>query len=82
MRTKRTALLRARRGVRITLTLDEWAILGAVARKYRKPLGWVFQVAAHAFLEPTARRMNTPRESRLETPIESSGLVLHLLAQG
>ncbi len=61
MRTKRTAVPRARRRVRITLNLDEWAVLGAVARKYRKPLGWVFQVAAHAFFEPMPRLMSTPK---------------------
>ena len=52
----------ARRRVRITLNVDEWAILGAVARKYRKPLGWVLQVAAHAFLEPMPRLIGTPGE--------------------
>src|ERR1700737_252547 len=51
---------RTRRRVRITLTLDEWAILGALARKYRKPLGSWFQVAAHPFLEPMPRLMSTP----------------------
>jgi hypothetical protein len=63
MRTKRTGVAPAQRRVRVTLNADEWAILGAVARKYRKPLGWVFQVATHAFLEPMPRLM-PPREDR------------------
>ena len=63
MRTQWTVVPRERRRVRITLNADEWAILGAVARKYRKPLGWVFQVAAHVFLEPMPRLM-PPRRDR------------------
>ena len=54
-RTNRSGVAPSRRRVRITLNADEWAILDAVARKYRKPLGWVFQVAAHTFLEPMPR---------------------------
>jgi hypothetical protein len=60
MRTKRTGMAPSRRRVRITLNADEWAILGTVARKYRKSLGWVLQVAAHVFLEPMPRLISTP----------------------
>ncbi len=48
------------------MNADEWAILGAVARKYRKSLGWVFQVAAaHAFLEPMSPVTSPPKDSAL-----------------